>query len=248
MSASSSRNKPHIFFGLPCYGGQVTEAFFTSFLRLQMAMPQWGIAYSLQTLVNESLVTRARNTLVAHFLARPEATHLMFIDVDIRFDPESVLKLLRHDRDVVGAAYPKKGLDWDRIKSQASSAPSEALKYIGAEYAVNFAKTPSQDVLVEVKDAATGFLLIKREAILKMIQSHADLKYRNTMVKDPRYQDLFYALFDTSIDQDGVYLSEDYTFCRRWQKLGGQIYLDQSIALDHIGTYAYAGHPLVPQA
>jgi hypothetical protein len=51
-----------------------------------------------------------------------------------------------------------------------------------------------------------------------------------------------HALFDTTIDEDGRYLSEDYTFCRRWQKMGGTIWLDPEIVLDHFGTIVYMGN------
>lgn len=238
----SLRNS-HIFFGIPCYGGQVTEAFFTSFLKLQMLCHQLGIQYSLQTIVNDSLVTRARNTLVAYFLGNPHATHLMFIDADIRFEPESVLKLVTHEKDVVGGAYPKKSIDWNAIKSASADFPAEHLKYVGAEYAVNYLKRPSADV-EEVKDLATGFLLMKRSVIEKMTKAYGDLQYKNTMIKDSRFDQNFFALFDTSIDSDKVYLSEDYTFCRRWQKLDGKIFVDRSISLDHIGTYTFSGHTL----
>lgn len=215
----------------------------TSVMRLQIAWNQLGMQFSFQTIVNESLVTRARNTLVAHFLANTAATHLMFIDADIRFNPEDVLKLISHDKDVVGGAYPKKTIDWQTVQRAASSLSANELRFAGAEYAMNLVDqqiAPNQQV-AEVKDIGTGFLLIKRAAIEKMCKEYVSLKYKNTMIPDPRYKDLFFALFDTSIDSDGVYLSEDYTFCRRWQKVGGKIFWDRSISLDHIGHYSYSG-------
>jgi hypothetical protein len=57
-------------------------------------------------------------------------------------------------------------------------------------------------------------------------------------------KDNFYALFDTMIDPiDKRYLSEDYTFCRRWQKIGGDIWLDPSISLNHYGSFCFQGNP-----
>ena len=58
----------------------------------------------LNTMGNESLVTRARNTLVSQFLDYCEKddksfTHLMFIDADIGFNGEAVTRLLQSDYD-----------------------------------------------------------------------------------------------------------------------------------------------------
>lgn len=244
MAGSSA----HLFFGIPCYGGQITEAFFTGFVKFQLAAQQRGLQYSLQTIVNESLITRGRNTLVAHFLANPNATHLMFIDTDIRFEPKDIYRLLEHNKEVIGAAYPKKNINWEQIQAASSQLKAHELRFAGADYALNpVAQKPelTSDGLLEVKDLATGFLMIQRSVIERMCKEYPQLKYKNTIVPDPRYTDLFFALFDTSIDTDGVYLSEDYTFCRRWQKMGGKIYCDPSIALDHIGTYSYSGRSLV---
>jgi hypothetical protein len=250
MSESNLQNliqKTHLFFAVPCYGGQVTEPFFTSFLKLQLAAGQLGLKYSIRTIVNDSLVTRARNTLVAHFLANTEATHLMFIDADIRFQPEDVIRLLQHQKPVIGGSYPKKTIDWASIKQHAAQLSAEHLKFAGSEYALNPVAGQSQETNpLEVKDLATGFLMIERSVITQLCEANPQLKYKNTMVPDPSYKDLFYALFDTSIDEDDkVYLSEDYTFCRRWQKIGGKIFCDRSIALDHVGHYTFTGRPLL---
>jgi len=153
------------------------------------------------------------------------------------------LKLISHEKDVVGGAYPKKTIDWDAIKAASSDIAPAQLKYVGAEYAVNYSEEPKSD-LVEVKDLATGFLLMRRQVIEKMISQHKNLQYKNTIIRDASYDQNFYALFDTSIDTDKVYLSEDYTFCRRWQAMNGKIFVDRSISLDHIGTYTFSGHRL----
>jgi hypothetical protein len=61
-------------------------------------------------MVNESLVTRARNNLMAKMMTNEKATHFMFIDADIRFQPEAILMMLSADKDVIGGLYPKKAL------------------------------------------------------------------------------------------------------------------------------------------
>ena len=83
----------HIHFLIPCFGGQISEATFTSFVRFIAKAPEWGLEWSLDTLVNESLIPRGRNALVARAMHNPRATHMMFLDADIGFEPEFILML-----------------------------------------------------------------------------------------------------------------------------------------------------------
>ena len=98
----------NIFFATPCYGGVVTDQYFLSMFRLSQVLMQYGIKFRITTLRNESLIPRARNILTAMFLEDASATHLMFIDADVEFDPDSVIRMLAMDKDVIAAAYPKK--------------------------------------------------------------------------------------------------------------------------------------------
>ena len=101
-------SKIHLHIGIPCYGGMVSEPTMTSFLRFTLLAQQAGLNWSLDTMVNESLVTRARNNLMAKMMTNAQATHFMFIDADIRFQPESILSMLAYDKEVIGGLYPKK--------------------------------------------------------------------------------------------------------------------------------------------
>ena len=103
-------SKIHLHIGIPCYGGMVSEPTMTSFLRFTLMAQQAGLNWSLDTMVNESLVTRARNNLMAKMMTNPVATHFMFIDADIRFQPESILQMLSFEKEVIGGLYPKKTL------------------------------------------------------------------------------------------------------------------------------------------
>jgi hypothetical protein len=92
--------KVHI--AMPCYGGMLTESTFMSFIKWANTARQLGIDWTLETMVNESLISRARNTLTAKFLAMPDATHLFFVDADIGWEPWHLLVLLNRDVDVIG--------------------------------------------------------------------------------------------------------------------------------------------------
>ena len=75
-----------------------------------------------------------------------------------------------------------------------------------------------------------------------MVQAHPELHYRNDSNIGEQYEKHCHALFDTMLDpDDNRYLSEDYTFCRRWQKLGGKIWIDPQTKLNHVGSYTFEG-------
>lgn len=223
------------------------------------------IPMGLQTIGNESLITRARNQIVYNFMEAKHLTHLMFIDADISFDPIDVFRLVLRKKDVIAAAYPLKGIQWDKVVGTTSS---EEAQRVAVTYVINVPpevadskavkKTGKIDVklydgLMKVYDTGTGFLLISRNTIEKLLEAYGDeISYtgdERTRLDDgtiEKREIKLHALFDTSIDlQTDRYLSEDYTFCRRWQALGGEIWIDPQITLDHHGSYVYRGHSLL---
>lgn len=239
--------KHNIFFATPCYGGMLTDQYFLSMFKLTQALNHFKVNYRLTTLRNESLVTRARNILTAMFLDS-DCTHLMFIDADIEFEPDSVLRMLAMNKPLIAAAYPKKTIDWDSVKRAALEGKDDISKY-SAQYAINLKfKDPRTKELnldggaIEVMDASTGFFMVQRVVFEKMIQAYPELHYKNDSSIDPRFNQHCYALFDTWLDpDDNRYLSEDYTFCRRWQKIGGKIWLDPNTRLSHVGAFTFPG-------
>jgi len=250
--------KNKFFIATPCYGGQLNEPYFRSVINMMTFFNHHQIPLAFGTIANESLVTRARNVLLAYFL-NSDYTHLLFIDADIEFQTEDVLKLYAHNKDVVVGAYPKKGVAWDKIRNNLTDVANKDkemsnkdIASFGSDYAINF-KFISKEVktiavengLIKLHDTGTGFMMIKREAILKMIKAYPEFKYNNDVnIADDSMKEHFYAMFDTMIDPiDRRYLSEDYTFCRRWQEIGGDIWLDPSISLNHYGHFCFQGNP-----
>jgi len=242
----------------PCYGGVVTEAYAQAMFSVPMLCAQMGVNVGYMTIANESLVTRARNELVYGFM-KTDADYLMFIDADIKFDPKSIIRMMSADKDIVVGAYPLKSIDWAKVVESAkkSEITPEQASMEAAMYVINVHKPDALKVghtvdvqivggLLEVYDAGTGFMLIKRHVIEAMIEEFPEtLYYSDKDVTLTQEQNTRYALFDTLIDDDKRYLSEDYTFCRRWQKLGGKIHLDVNTVLGHVGTYTFKGNSIV---
>src|SRR6202167_581450 len=126
--------RPCLVVGTPCFGGLVTSAYANSLMQLQGACIARGIAFQWLLLGGDALITRARADLVAHFLDRPDATHLLFIDADIGFAPEQVFRLFDSDAEMPAAAYPTKTIDWARVRRviEAGRAKPDAaaLRYV----------------------------------------------------------------------------------------------------------------------
>ena len=248
----------HIFIASPCYGGQIGEPYFRSMMRFAILCNKYNIKYTISTLANESLVTRGRNTLTSFFMENKDATHLFFIDADIEFNPEDILRMVAYDKPIVVGAYPKKAINWDSILGAARAdglqETAETIEGHSSNYVVNFDflkdekgnNTPQvqiEDNLVKLKDAGTGFMCINRDVIQKMFDKHPEYKYVNDINVDNKFEPYMYALFDTVIDPESRrYLSEDYMFCRTWQNMGGTVYLDPRTALNHVGHYTFRGN------
>jgi hypothetical protein len=205
---------------MPCYGGMLTESTFMSFIKWANTARQMGIDWTLETMVNESLISRARNTLTAKFLDMEGASHLFFVDADIGWEAWHLLVLLNRNVDVIGGLYPMKTMP---IKWVVNG-------FDGAE--------EGPDGLQEVSKAGTGFLLMKRHVFEKMNGHPAVKQYKNDIGLDPKFDRHLKTYFDTAVRQNRYY-SEDWTFCENWRDLGGRIWVDKRVLLRHSGSYVF---------
>jgi hypothetical protein len=246
-----------LFVATPMYGGMAHGLYIKSSLDLQNIMNKYGIETKFSFLFNESLITRARNYLVDEFL-RTDCTHMLFIDSDINYDARDVVTLMALDKEVIGAPYPKKAINWENVAKAARQHPDiephELEKLVG-QYVFNPVKgTKSFSVTepLEVLEIGTGFMMIKRQVFEKMKESFPNIHYKPDHVGQKNFDGSRYihAYFDTVIDyKDSItgggsdrYLSEDYMFCQMWRKIGGQIYLCPWMKTQHVGTYAFTGN------
>ncbi|AGE55324.1 hypothetical protein PBCVMA1E_476R [Paramecium bursaria Chlorella virus MA1E] len=234
--------KPSIYLAVPCYGCLMMNTFAASIIALQALCAQRGIQIYMDFVGNESLIERARNILVKRFLQSSGFTHFMFIDADIGFNPESVIRLLEFDKDVTSAVYPKKAINWDHVKQKIASGSQEDIRQMGLDFNINLT-TPQPPIngFVKVLDVATGFLMMKRGVLERMYKHYEKELYA---VNDIQGQDVkdYIAIFACMIDPDTKrFLSEDYAFCRRYQQMGGDIWADISTPLSHTGTHVFSG-------
>ncbi len=244
-----------LFLAVPMYGGQCTGMFARSVADLSAICTQYGIPLQLYFLFNESLITRARNYCADEFM-RSGATHLMFIDSDIGFNPNDVIALLAiqddaSPYDVIGGPYPKKCISWEKIKlavdkGVADENPNNLEKFVG-DYVFNPKSGQAQIPIgepVEVSEIGTGFMMIRRRTFEKYQEAFPELSYKPDHVRTEHFDGSreIMAYFDCIIDPVSKrYLSEDYMFCYNVQKMGGQVWFCPWMQLQHVGTYIFGG-------
>ena len=150
---------------------------------------------------------------------------------DIEFDAESVLKLLRHGKDVVAGVYAKKYYNLDRVVTGEEIV----------DFVISGHVQMNAEGLIECTYAPTGFLMISRETFVKMMEAYPHLRYNNDIAG---YGDLttFYDFFQVSV-RNGILESEDWGFCSLWRELGGKILIDPTISLGHSGWHTFKGNP-----
>ena len=231
-----------LFLSTPCYGGLCLEKYMKSIVNLQMLLMREGVQLMLDTTENESLVHRARNVSIGRFMQKTDADYFMFIDADVEFDAQSVLRLLKSGHEVSVAVYPKKVVMWDQAREAVENGDERNMALLSSSLVANIGATKRSVVkgFVEVLDGPTGFMMISREALTKMHEHYSELNCKND--HQNRDFDEYCAIFDCMIDPESKrYLSEDYAFCRRWQQMGGKIYADCNTTLGHVGNLPFSG-------
>lgn len=235
-----------IFIATPMYGGMCTGPYAFSMVMLRGVLGNHGITMHYSFIMNEALIQRARNNMVYSFL-KTDATHLMFIDADIRFDPNDILKMIDADKDIICGLYPLKEIDWNRVHHAANNgaAPNE-LKSHSINVVANLLNNATSaevqyEVPFEVLDAGTGFMLIKRR-VFEELKATVPTYRNNTrdLGGSVDTNSIIYNFFDTSIDaENNVLLSEDYHFCKLWRDHGGKIFIAPWVQLGHMGAYTF---------
>jgi hypothetical protein len=223
----------------------MSASFVACLLQLQGECMRRGISMACQLLGNESLVQRARNILIEQF-HQSEAEFLLFLDADLAFSPSQIIDRLlpfarKHPEAVVTGVYPKKMYDWSRVNKTSK----EPLHSQTVDFNINIIDKDAkiEDGFVKVLDSATGCMMIPRGVVTKMKEHfHDELNCVNDINPGKHPVKEYVAIMDTMIDSVSKrYLSEDYAFCRRFQQLGGEIFVDIASGMCHIGTHSYEG-------
>lgn len=247
--------KKKLFLATPMYGGQCAGMYTRSIADLSALCTHYGIPLQMYFLFNESLITRARNYCCDEFV-RSDATHMMFIDSDIGFNPQDVLALLAlasddSPYDIIAGPYPKKCISWEKVKMAvdkgfADDEPNNLEKFVG-DYVFNpksgTGVIPINEP-VEVLEAGTGFMMIRKKTLKTFAEKFPQYNYKPDHVRTAQFDGTreIMQYFQAEIDPKSKrYLSEDYWFCQKIQELGMQTWFCPWMSLQHVGTYIFGG-------
>ncbi len=240
--------KPKLFVATPMYGGLCTGGYTMGILDCVQAFMPHGIQMYYSYMMNESLITRARNGMAYDFM-KSDATHLMFIDADISFNPNDIVRMIQADKDIICGLYPKKEINWHLVEQAVKKGVDykDLPAYTGS-FVVNLVggaheQTGNINEPMEIDNGGTGFMLIKRnvfEALADKVPT-----YTNDMIqivdKNPQKK-IIHEYFATSIDEtSNRLLSEDYHFCKLARQNGFKVYAAPWAQLTHSGTYSFNG-------
>ena len=214
-----------IFIALPAYDFKVSLKLAVSLARFAQIAPRHGITIQIGSVCGCSVVSRARN-LLAQDMLESACDYLLFIDSDINFEPEDILRLMAWGND------PKKG-----IVAAVPRTRSEDKVYIAnLDYDENSELTMNRMGLVRAERVATAFMLVRREVFVTLEAAHPEWKYY-----DKRSDRTLSCMFDFQITEEG-YIGEDFLFCDRAREHGFEVWVDPSITLGHMGVQEYVGN------
>lgn len=213
-----------ILIGLPCYGGVVSDKTTNALFKLGKQFVRNNIDHGILTLANESLISRGRSRIANFFINNTEFEYLFFLDSDVGFEADDVLKLLNHNKEMVCGAYPMKTIP---------------LKW---NFTITEPKQREGD-LVAIDKIGIGFSLIHRNVFIRIAKQYPELKYiptNESTTHNPTEQEFnnSYHYFHEMRYGD-IYLPEDLSFFTRAREVGMQAWMDTSINLCHVGSHVF---------
>lgn len=224
-----------IFVGTPTTDGGLCHInYSTSLARLAVNAFQNNIDFSVASTVNDSIVTHARNCVAHTFMEHSDADTLLFIDSDIGFESEEVLKMVYENPGFIGVPFPKKNINWGLAKRAIDLGKDNIDKYCG-DFAVVFSGQQEITLNKPTECARVGFAIvaIKRdflEQVKGLVRTYNDHDGEEK-----------HEYFYTGFDENNHILSETYTFCDLVNKNGLKTYVAPWVNVTHAGTYLFQG-------
>lgn len=205
-------------------------AYTLSLVETVVALQREGIDCARHFVVGSSNLPVARNQACAAFLAS-NCTDLLFIDDDMGWKPESVIRLLASDKPIAAVVGRKR---WD-------SPNTDPAVWCGRPVSNPDGSGIIQDDmgLIKFERVGTGFIKIARTAFETLIAAHPEWKAVGKAEMTPEVKSFYYRFFKFGNDEfEG---GEDFEFCNAWRALGGEIWVDPEQKISHIGEKDYAG-------
>jgi hypothetical protein len=219
--------KVHLAICVPMQDSHVDLAFHMSFSNTMRMLAQRGINASVYESSGGSHIGKARERVLWTAMAgKPEATHFLWIDDDMGWQAEQVVKLLCSGHEFSACAGVKK---IDELKFCFNPLPDPAVFHPITKF-------------LKVRHVGFAFVMLTRSVIEKMIRAYPDLRY-DTGDDPPEWALFMDAFWDSPGSDLPQRLSEDFSFCQRWLDIGGEIWIDPDAGLIHAGRKEYTGIP-----
>ena len=231
----------HLVIGTPMYGGMCTSEYTQSLLNLSESANKSDVKLTTIFLGNESLIQRGRNTVAHHFMNLPDATHLLFIDADIKFRTEDIVRMIQADKSLIVGPVGLKGYNWDEIR-QAAINGEDDIGRTGGVFNIN--KLPGIDMVdentpFEIEHGGNAFMMIRRD-VFETLKPHTPI-YTNGGRSLPDDVEI-YDYFRVEINKDTNHLlSEDYFLCHSYRQLGGKVWCAPWVETGHFGSHLFNG-------
>ena len=231
----------HLVIGTPMYGGMCTSEYTQSLLNLSESANKSDVKLTTIFLGNESLIQRGRNTIAHHFMELPDATHLLFIDADIKFRTEDIVRMIQADKSLIIGPVGLKGYNWDEIR-QAAINGEDDIGRTGGVFNIN--KLPGIDMVdentpFEIEHGGNAFMMIRRD-VFETLKPHTPI-YTNGGRSLPDGVEI-YDYFRVEINKDTNHLlSEDYFLCHSYRQLGGKVWCAPWVETGHFGSHLFNG-------
>ena len=221
----SSQLKPSVYIAMPCYDSVKINTML-SVIKLVQQLSKSRIKVGINTM-KSPLIHQARNYLTSAFLTT-EYQYLLFIDSDVEFEPESIVRMLVAKKEIICTPY--------RVKAQKLD------KHI---YTVEF-KNPNNipimpGGLVEIEAGPTGLMLIDRKVFERIIKNYPELKIKNKATPSADKSHTFYYNFFDFGFKNGYSVGEDISFCRLARDNDFTIYANTESTTQHHGSWALEG-------
>ncbi len=232
-----------IFIATPAHGEVFYAPYVQSLVRLQKVIDKSGWDSNFATVAYFD-ICESRNYLLTRWFDKTDATHLLFIDADMGFDPQAVVQMLALNKPLAGVIYPKRQIDLGRLAALAAQGENAERAIASAHEFIQRpirGRTARRDKgFVEVEACGTGLMLIRRDCIETMLQKMPELSHRQSGRGSPFSRDLARMIraFDF-LTVDGARLSDDYSFCHRWRQCGGEIWAGADQTITHVGPYHF---------